>query len=159
MTSTSEVRSRALAEVQRRKQQLEKVEDLLSAADEETLSLLREALSSDHDTAQETTQTPNVPVAPTQNRPDMLSSNGTVKRVSRGLLDGKVRGAVSQIDGQITVRNVYQRLSGDNFRFGPGNPHRAVGVVLRKLKKEGILRASEPHSGRKPVIYTKGKVM
>ncbi|MEK7995034.1 MAG: hypothetical protein AAB403_14605 [Planctomycetota bacterium] len=155
----------ALAEIRRRKAKLERLEKLFLEVDADDLALLRSLLPREQAEAETAkgmaeqevqapkakpaVECPSVQPSMVIQKPQRLRHGG----VRRGLLDRQVRNAAAQLKKGISVHTVFGVLDKTHFRFGAKNPKRAIGSVLCKLQKKGLIHEVVAGSGRRPAEY------
>jgi len=144
---TAGARENALAALRQQRENIEAAERFLAEADPETVAMIQQAFSVNGNRQPE-------PAKPTPKLvPDGASTDAKPLRLSRGVLMAKVRFRSIGLRENITVHAIHQLLVKEGFRFGPGNNLVAIGVVLRKLKKRGLLEETRKASGRNPAVY------
>jgi len=154
----------ALAEIRRRKAKLERLEKVVLEADADDLALLRLLLPRDQNesemakgAAEQRAQAsePDPPAEASMVQPAVAvqKPRRLPQAVKRGLLDQQVRSAVALLKKGINVRTVFGVLDKNHFHFGARNPRVAIGSVLRKLQKKGVIREVAAASGRRPAEY------
>ena len=131
-----DTKSLALATIRKRREVLDRIENLLVEAEPDEIALLRDALSLE-------------PVSPNGAKPAAKR-----KRTGRSLaLSPEVRKIAAHLRTGITVPMVREALTNKGFRLKSKRPGSSINVVFQKMITEGVMRETKAGSGRMPSEY------